>query len=78
MHIGIKAVKPLANYALLLTFGDGSQGIFDEKPFLNPGKFSEVRGESLFRSVHVSFDTVAWSDGMDLDPEMLYEKSRRV
>ena len=78
MYIGVKAVKPLSNFELLLTFEDDSQGIFDVKPFLNLGKFSELRNESLFRSVHISFDTVECSNGMDLDPEMLYEQSRRV
>ena len=69
-------MKSPENYELLLTFEDGSQGIFDVKPFLNPGKFSELRNESLFRSVHESFDTIGWRDGMDLETEMLYEKSR--
>jgi hypothetical protein len=37
MYIGIKAVKPLAHFELLLMFEDESQGIFDVKPFLNLG-----------------------------------------
>jgi hypothetical protein len=78
MYISVKAVKPLANYEILLTFKNDEQRIFDVKPFLNLGKFAELRNESLFRSVHVSFDTVEWNNGMDLDPEMLYEKSRSI
>ncbi len=78
MYIGVKAVKPLANYEILLTFENDEQKIFDVKPYLNLGKFAELRNESLFQSVHVSFDTVEWSNGMDLDPEMLYEKSRSI
>ncbi len=72
------AVQPLANYELLLTFEDDSRGIFDVKPFLNLGKSSGLRDESLFRSAHINFDTVEWSDGLGLAPEMLHEKSRRM
>ena len=78
MYIGVKAVKPLTNYEILLTFENDEQRIFDVKPFLNLGKFAELRDESLFQSVHVTFDTIEWSNGMDLDPEMLYEKSRNI
>ena len=78
MYIGVKAVKPLTDYELLLTFVNGEQRIFDVKPFLNLGKFSELRDTSLFQSVHISFDTIEWSNGTDLDPEMLYEKSRNI
>jgi hypothetical protein len=29
----------------------------------------------MFNTVHVSFDTVAWKNEVDLAPEVLYEKS---
>ncbi|MBC8183021.1 DUF2442 domain-containing protein [candidate division KSB1 bacterium] len=30
---------------------------------------------SEFKKVRVSFDTIEWENGFDLDPEFLYEKS---
>ena len=73
MYLGITAVKPQENYMLLLTFENGEQGLFDMKPYLDFGPvFSALKEPSMFNSVRVYFDTVAWANEADLDPEMLY------
>ncbi len=74
MYIGVKKVKPLDNYCLLLTFENSEQRIFDVSPYLDTGIFSELKG-NLFFSVVVDYDTVSWANGADLDPEVLYEQS---
>lgn len=78
MYLPIKKVKPLDGYRLLLTFGDGEERIFDVSPYLETGKFSELRNASIFNSVTVKFDTIEWANHLDMDPEFLYEKSVRV
>ena len=45
------------------------------KPYLTKGVFAELRDKSLFRSVRMCFDTVEWSNDVDLCPELLYPKS---
>ncbi len=74
MYFRVKTVQPLDDYMLRLTFADGAVKIFDVKPFLDRGIFAELRDTSLFRSVHISFDTVEWSNGADLCPEMMYDE----
>jgi hypothetical protein len=78
MYPSVKAVAPLPDYELLVTFENGQQRIFDVKPYLDSGVFTSLRNEALFRSVHVSFDTVEWANGADLCPEVLYSNSRTV
>ena len=46
--------------------------------YLELGKFSELKDVSLFKSVSVSFDTIEWANYLDLDPELLYQKSEFV
>ena len=72
MYPRVKAVEPLAGFRLLLTFDSGELREFDVSPYLDKGVFRELRDEALFRSVHVSFDTVEWGNGADLCPELLY------
>lgn len=78
MYIGVTAVKPLEGYRLLLTFDNGEQGIFEMTPYLDTGIFAELRDDALFASVRVSFDTVEWSNGADICPEVLYNNSRKL
>ena len=78
MYLAIKNVKPLVNYYLLLKFENNEEKIFDVKPYLHIGKFQELKDKNLFRSVRVCFDTIEWSNQLDLDPESLYEKSHKI
>ena len=75
MYIGAKEVKPLSGFRLLITFENQEQRVFDVGPYLDRGIFRELRVESMFNSVRVSFDTVEWANGADLCPEVLYKDS---
>jgi hypothetical protein len=75
MYKGIINVKPQSDYKLLLTFDNDEIREFDVKPYLNHGIFSELSDVSIFNSVHVSFDSIEWKNGADLDPETLYDES---
>jgi hypothetical protein len=74
----VKSVACLPDFRLLLTFENAEERIFDMKPYLTKGVFTELADESLFRSVHDSFDTIEWGNGADLCPEVLYAESIAV
>jgi len=78
MYLAIKSVQPLPNYNLILTFENGEKRQFDVNPFLNQGIFRELKDISKFNRVRVSFDTVEWENEADLDPEILYQQSKRL
>ncbi|MDR2835637.1 MAG: DUF2442 domain-containing protein [Bacteroidales bacterium] len=75
MYLSINKVQPLLDYKLELTFENNEIRIFDIKPYLNTGLFKTLKDENLFNGVKISFDTIQWPNGIDLDPEILYEKS---
>lgn len=75
MYLSVVDVKPCDNYKLELSFENNEKRLFDLKPYLETGIFSELKDQSLFKTVHISFDTIEWQNGADLDPEILYEKS---
>ncbi len=75
MYLSVKSVTPLEDYRLLITFENGEDRLFDLKPYLEIGKFSELKDTALFNSVSVSFDSIEWANHLDLDPEFLYQKS---
>jgi len=75
MYPSVISVKPLDNFKLELKFDNSLTKVFDVTPFLEIGKFKELKDVSKFSQVFVSFDTIEWKNGLDLDPELLYEKS---
>ena len=73
----VKKVKPLDDYKLLLTFSNGEDRLFDAKPFLDKGIFRELLDIKKFNSVRISFDTIQWKNNADIDPESLYQLSKK-
>ena len=78
MYLAVINVLALDNYKLLLTFENGEKKIFDVSPYLEIGKFSELKDNEIFRSVRVHFDSVEWANKLDLDPDLLYTKGIKV
>ena len=75
MYFAVTNVTPLENYKLRLKFKNGEEKIFDMRPYLETGIFKELKDESIFNTVKVSFDTVQWDNEADIDPETLYKDS---
>jgi Protein of unknown function (DUF2442). len=78
MHLLINEVIAQEDYQLLLTFANGEKRIFDLKPYLNLGIFSELRDMEMFKTVRPCFDSVEWANEADIDPEILYQQSKKV
>lgn len=74
MHSAVVSVECREDYVLSIVFDNGECGLLDMKPYLNPGVFKKIQDPSVFETVYVSFDTIAWKFGADLDPEFVYEK----
>jgi len=75
MYAGVTQVKPLKNHRMELTFDTGEVRFFDATPLLSFGRFAELADETTFQQVSVSFDAIQWPNGLDLDPEYLYNAS---
>lgn len=69
------SVKPLENYLLLIEFDSKEVRIFDVKPYLNFGIFTELKSEQYFKAVRTSLGSIAWKNGQDFSPETLYLRS---
>lgn len=78
MSHAVTAVEIREDYVLSVVFGNGENGLLDMKPYLDFGVFKEIQNLSVFNTARVSFDTIAWESGTDLDPEFVYEKCRIV
>lgn len=74
MHPAVTSVKCEEDYILSVVFDNGESGALDMKPYLNFGVFKKIQARNMFKTAHVSFDTIAWDSGVDLDPEFVYEK----
>ncbi len=75
MYPAVKRVKAIEGHRLILEFDNGQCRVFNATPLLSTGRFRDVVSPEAFAKVKVVFDTVQWENGLDLDPEYLYERS---
>jgi hypothetical protein len=74
MYPSVKNVSPNEDFTLAIIFDNGEEGILDMKPHLSFGVFQKISDYEHFKRVRVSFDTIEWDSGVDLDPEFVYNK----
>jgi len=71
----IVEVRPLGGHRLYLRFEDGVAGELDFSGRLRfEGVFAPLRDPAVFAQVRLApeLGTVAWPNGADLDPDVLY------
>lgn len=75
MYPAVTRVAAHDDYVLSIEFNNGELKNLDMKPYLDFGVFKRLKDLNNFTQVRVSFDTVEWPAGVDLDPEFVYLKS---
>jgi len=78
MYPAIREVTPNEDFSLNLVLDNGEKRILDMKPYLDFGVFKRIQNYESFKRARVAFDTIEWEDGVDLDPEFVYEKSTPI
>jgi hypothetical protein len=78
MNPRISAATPIGPQQLRLVFTDGSVGVVDLTDTLarHGGLLAALRDPAFFAKVTVEAGTVAWPNGVDLDPDVLFEAAR--
>jgi len=72
----ISRIKVNNDFTISLKYGKEKR-IFDMKPYLNIGMYKDLQNIELFKTARISFDSLEWANGIDIDPEFLYSKSRQ-
>jgi hypothetical protein len=74
--ITVTFAHAIKNYHLELGFNTGETGVFDMRPYLDKGVFTQLKDVSLFNNIKIQHRTVTWCDGeLDMSPDTLYIKS---
>ena len=72
-RVRVRSVTPLAGLKALVAFDDNTQREIDLEPYLHGPVFEPIRSEpALFRAMKIEGGTIAWPNGADIDPDVLY------
>ncbi|MGA2060131.1 MAG: DUF2442 domain-containing protein [Thermoguttaceae bacterium] len=71
--VRVRAVKPCDGLKVIITFDNDSQKEIDLEPYLHGPVFEQIRNDpAVFHSMKVAGSTIAWDNGADIDPAVLY------
>jgi len=74
----VRSVRAREAYRLAITFTNGEVGIYDCRPLLDFGVFTELRDVAYFRQARAQGGTVVWPHEQDICPDTLYADSQKV
>ncbi|MEW6615422.1 MAG: DUF2442 domain-containing protein [Thermodesulfobacteriota bacterium] len=78
MNPRIKEVHPNDDYTLSIVFENDEERIFDVKPYLDKGIFTQLKDRRIFNSVKPFLGSIQWQNGLDFCPDTLYLESKRA
>ena len=71
--VRVRSVEPLGGYQVLVVFQDGTRREIDLEPYLQGPIFEPMRNNpARFRAMKIQGGTIAWDNGADIDPDVLY------
>ena len=72
-RVRVRSVKPLSGFTAHFAFSDGTERDVDLEVYLHGPVFEPIRNDmAVFRAMRVEGGTVAWQNGADIDPDVLY------
>jgi hypothetical protein len=76
-RVRVRAVQPLQEFNVLLAFDDNTQKTINLEPYLRGPVFEPIRNDpAVFRAMKIEGGTIAWDNGADIDPDVLYYNLR--
>ncbi len=72
-RVKVKKAVASTGFKMQIEFEDGLEKEIDLEIFLHGSIFEPIRkSQKLFQNVQIEGGTVAWSNGADIDPDVLY------
>ncbi len=78
MYRSVKKIIAINDYRIQDEFDNHEQGVLNMASYLDFGIFNKLKDPDVFNTARVSFDTVEWANGIDLNPEFVYDKCAKV
>ena len=72
-RVRVRGVQPLQGFTARITFENGVVREIDLQPYLHGPIFDPIRSDrTVFCAMKVEGGTIAWENGADIDPDVLY------
>jgi hypothetical protein len=71
--VRVRRIKRLNGFKVLINFDNGTRREIDLEPYLHGPIFEPIRNDpNMFGAMKIEGGTIAWENGADIDPDVLY------
>jgi hypothetical protein len=71
--VRVRSAEPLDDFTVRVSFDNGAQRDINLEPYLHGPIFEPIRADrDVFRAMRVEGGAIAWPNGADIDPDVLY------
>jgi hypothetical protein len=68
----------LTDYRIKISLSNGKKGIFDVKPYLDRGIFTELKDYRYFKRARIEYGTIVWPNEQDFSPETIEIRMEKI
>jgi hypothetical protein len=76
--VKVSDVEAKDDYVLLVKLSNGKKGLFDVKPYLDKGIFTELKDKSLFEAVRPAFGGIVWPHQQDFSADTIEYEMKQI
>ena len=76
--VKVSCVEAKDDYVLLVKLSNGKKGLFDVKPYLDKGIFTELKDKNFFESVRPTFGGVVWPHEQDFSADTIEYEMQHI
>jgi len=72
-RVRVRSVRPLRGLTVMIYFENGVEKEINLEPYFHGPIFEPIRNNpTMFSSIKIEGGTIAWDNGADIDPDVLY------
>ena len=69
----VTSASAVDDHTIRVIFANGQQGTVDFSPLIGNGPWTQLADPNFFRLAHAAYDTVIWTEDVDVAPEYIWE-----
>jgi len=76
--VKVSCVEAKEDYVLFVKLSNGKKGMFDVKPYLDKGIFTELKDKNFFESVRPAFGGIVWPHEQDFSADTIEYEMQQI
>ena len=74
--VPVRKAAAVDDHRVDVVFADGSRALVDFSDIIGDGPWARLADPTFFKLAHASYDTVIWTEEVDVAPEDVWERAQ--